>query len=59
MSDNFFLLDVGIWMLSDRAMRVLMDKSGYDAEGNPIDPKNPPAYDLHGDFGPRLGTPLA
>lgn len=56
MSDNFFLLDVGIWMLSDREMRVLMDKSGYDAEGNPIDPTNPPSYDLHGDFGPGLGT---
>ena len=55
MGDNFFLLDVGIWMLSDRAMRVLMDKSGYDAKGNPIDPDNPPAYDLYSDFGPALG----
>ena len=43
LKDHFYLTDIGIWLLSDRAVEVLMKKSnGY--------------YDLYTDFGCALGT---
>lgn len=43
------LLDVGLWLLSERALRLLEQKS-LDAQGNLR------AYDLYGQFGTALGT---
>jgi galactokinase/mevalonate kinase-like predicted kinase len=43
LKDHFYLTDIGIWMLSDRAVRLLMKRS----EGE---------YDLYSEFGCTLGT---
>ena len=42
--DHYYLTDVGVWMLSDKAVKLLMKKS----EGK--------EYDLYGEFGCTLGT---
>ena len=47
--NNFALVDIGIWMLSDRAIEVLMRKS-KDENGNMRE------YDLYSDFGGALGS---
>jgi galactokinase/mevalonate kinase-like predicted kinase len=64
LKDHFYLTDIGIWLLSDRAVEVLMKRSGAAEErGN----KNgssvandcnavPSYYDLYSDFGCALGT---
>lgn len=49
LNDHFYLVDIGIWLLSDRAMEVLRRRS-TDADGNVIN------YDLYSDFGCALGT---
>lgn len=48
MHTHFFMMDVGIWLLSDRAVEMLMKHSG--GEGDVTE------YDLYGDFGCALGT---
>lgn len=45
---GYYLTDIGIWILSDRAMKVLMSKSRRD--GEIIN------YDMYSDFGCALGT---
>ncbi len=51
--DYYFLMDIGIWLLSPKAVDVLMQKSGWKgdryAEGIAKD------YDLYSEFGPALG----
>jgi galactokinase/mevalonate kinase-like predicted kinase len=47
---HLFLMDAGIWLLSDRAVRVLM-KRAHEADG--VTPK---AYDLYAEFGTALGN---
>ena len=47
--DHFYLTDIGIWMLSDRAVRLLMERS--KADGGQLK-----EYDLYGEFGLALGT---
>ena len=47
--EHFYLTDIGIWMLSDKAVRLLMDRSR--AGGNDIC-----EYDLYSEFGCALGT---
>ena len=42
--DHYYLTDIGVWMLSDRAVELLMKR----CEGT--------AYDLYGEFGCTLGT---
>lgn len=44
--DHFYLTDIGIWILSDRAVEVMMKKCG-----SPIQ-----YYDLYSDFGGALGA---
>ena len=44
MKDHFYLTDIGVWLLSDRAVKLLMNRS----EGR--------EYDLYGEFGCALGT---
>lgn len=48
LKDHFYLTDIGIWMLSDRAVKLLMERSKQDGEL-----KN---YDLYSEFGCALGT---
>ncbi|GBU08627.1 kinase [Bacteroidales bacterium] len=46
---HFFLMDIGIWLLSDRAMKLLMKRS-LSSDG-----KKMCYYDLYADFGLSLG----
>jgi galactokinase/mevalonate kinase-like predicted kinase len=48
LTDNYYLTDIGLWMLSDRAVDVLMRRSS--------DGKDIINYDLYGTFGCALGT---
>ncbi|MBR4898600.1 MAG: bifunctional fucokinase/L-fucose-1-P-guanylyltransferase [Prevotella sp.] len=51
--DHFFLTDIGVWLLSDRAVKLLMERSGL----HPSSLHHPPTYyDLYSDFGRCLGT---
>ena len=47
--EHFYLTDIGIWMLSDKAVRLLMERSR--ADGRDIR-----EYDLYAEFGCALGT---
>lgn len=47
--DHYTLVDIGIWLLSDRAVEVLMRRS-KDKAGNITE------YDLYSEFGCALGT---
>lgn len=48
LQDHFYLTDIGVWMLSDRAVELLMKRS---KRGNDI-----VEYDLYSEFGCALGT---
>lgn len=48
MRTHLSLMDIGIWLLNDKATRLLRQRS-YDAEGNRI------AYDLYSQFGCAMG----
>ena len=47
--DNLFLMDIGIWLLSDKAVGLLR-KHSTDSSGNLTN------YDLYGQFGLSLGS---
>ncbi len=55
--EHLYLMDIGIWLLSDRAVSLLMDRAGYreDAKGDRVAPELPPYYDLYSQFGLGLG----
>lgn len=48
-SSHLFLMDIGVWLLSDRAMELLIKRS-KDGDGNSLR-----QYDLYGEFGLALG----
>ncbi len=48
--DHFYLTDIGIWMLSDRAVKLLMKRSMCTESGALKE------YDLYSEFGCSLGT---
>ena len=52
-----YMMDIGIWLLSDKAVQLLMKRSGYtiDDTGELIVPNNPGIYDLYSEFGLSLG----
>ena len=49
--DNLFLMDIGIWLLSDRALNLLMKHSAPTPESHGY----PANYDLYAEFGLTLG----
>ena len=52
LKDHFYLTDIGIWLLSDRAVQLLMKRSENPASSEfPIK-----EYDLYSEFGCTLGT---
>ena len=59
--EHLFLMDIGIWVLSDKAIELLMKRSGYsfEKEGRLSLSKIPDFYDLYSDFGLNLGTQAA
>ena len=61
LKDHFYLTDIGIWLLSDKAMKLLMKRSmtsptsstSYTSSTSPTSLKE---YDLYSEFGCTLGT---
>ena len=51
---HLFMMDVGIWILSNHAIEVLMRKSGWT--GSDFINKTPDFYDLYSAFGTGLGS---
>ncbi|MEI8096405.1 MAG: L-fucokinase [Spirochaetales bacterium] len=49
-----YQMDIGLWILSDRAVALLMQKSGWSGES--FSGGNPSFYDLYSAFGPALGS---
>jgi galactokinase/mevalonate kinase-like predicted kinase len=47
--DHFFLTDIGVWLLSDKAISLLMQRSTSGSDGFK-------EYDLYSEFGCALGT---
>ncbi len=55
--NHFYLTDIGIWMLSDRAVQLLMKRSRVNQYSqHPNDFSNLKEYDLYSEFGCTLGT---
>lgn len=56
-----YLLDTGVWLFSEKAVKVLMAKCGIDISAvRPGFTTNPDSYDMFSAFGPSLGeTPIA
>ncbi len=50
---HLFMMDIGIWLLSDRAVKMLMQKSGW--QGDSFRNNTPDFYDLYSSFGTALG----
>lgn len=58
MHTHLFLMDIGIWLLSDKAVSVLMKKSNHDCAytiSKGVDAKSIKNYDLYSDFGQAMG----
>ena len=53
--DHFYLTDIGVWLLSDRAVELLMKRTHLPA-GMGKGVGLPKTYDLYTDFGGCLGT---
>ncbi|MBQ0057895.1 MAG: bifunctional fucokinase/L-fucose-1-P-guanylyltransferase [Bacteroidales bacterium] len=51
MKDHLFLMDIGVWLLSDKALDLLMKRSAPTPESNGY----PATYDLYSEFGLTLG----
>ena len=54
--DFLYLLDAGIWLLSDRAVLQLFKASGWDSGKGEFRGEHPVHYDLYSGFGSRLGA---
>ena len=52
--DHFYLTDIGIWLLSDKAVKILAEKSRLSPLTSHLSPLK--EYDLYGEFGCALGT---
>lgn len=52
LTDHFYLTDIGVWILSDRAVKVLMQRS---TNGTDIATGEVVNYDMYGEFGCALG----
>ena len=51
-----FLIDVGIWLLSEKAVGCLMKKCGWDTKAQAFMQDVPDAYDLYGSWALSLGA---
>jgi galactokinase/mevalonate kinase-like predicted kinase len=51
--EYYFLMDIGIWLLSDKAIKLLMHRCGW--KGESFENQNPEFYDLYSDFGRAMG----
>ena len=53
--DHFYLTDIGVWLLSDKAVKLLAQRC---ADSSPLSTLHSPLkeYDLYGEFGCCMGT---
>lgn len=54
--DMAFLVDIGAWLLSQRAVNCLMKKCGWDESRAQFNREIPDNYDLYGEWALHLGT---
>ena len=53
--DYFFLVDTGFWLLSERAVDVLLERCGWNNDAQAFANGLPNSYELYARFGPALG----
>jgi len=53
---QLFMVDIGVWLLSGRAVMCLMKKCGWDASAQGFKHGEPEAYDLYGRWALHLGA---
>ena len=53
--EHYYLTDIGVWILSDRAVKLLMNRCSETSNLQPPT-SNLKYYDLYSDFGRSLGT---
>jgi galactokinase/mevalonate kinase-like predicted kinase len=53
--DYHALVDTGMWLLSEKAVRTLMNHSGWDSEKEAFSEGAARRYELYGEFGLSLG----
>ena len=53
--DSAFLIDIGAWLLSQRAVDCLMKNCGWDESRSQFRNQVPDSYDLYGDWALHLG----
>ena len=51
-----FLIDIGVWLFSDKAIELLMKKASWQHETNSYTKGTPSFYDMYTDFGKSIGT---
>lgn len=54
--DYFSLIDTGMWLLSKRAVEVLLKKCGWNPKSEGFADGKVRSYELYGEFGLALGT---
>ena len=54
--DTAFMVDIGVWMLSERAVACLMKKCGWDESRSQFQNEIPENYDLYGEWALHLGS---
>ena len=52
--EHYYLTDIGVWILSDRAVKLLMERCNLSPLTSHLSPLK--FYDLYSDFGRSLGT---
>ncbi|MCY2988338.1 MAG: bifunctional fucokinase/fucose-1-phosphate guanylyltransferase [Planctomycetota bacterium] len=55
-TEHLFLIDTGIWLLSEKAVRVVMERAGWNWDGARFANGMPRPYNLYAEFGLALGT---
>ena len=54
--ESAFLIDIGAWLLSQRAVECLMENCGWDASRSEFRNQIPESYDLYGEWALQLGS---
>jgi galactokinase/mevalonate kinase-like predicted kinase len=54
-SEHLYLVDTGMWLLSGRAVQVLLERCGWDAQRQAFTAGKPASYELYAQFGLALG----
>ena len=53
--DHHYLVDTGVWLLSERAIRALIERCGWDEARGDFAQGHPLRYELYAEFGLALG----